>query len=172
MGRGYGTSRRMEQGNFDQMSNNQGRFAATESAIIIMQIGSCSSSGEHRRQAIAQGRDAVMELEQRVQTALAYSGVCPASFAWVPLKDGYICCAGLDFISSAEIDRKLDYGIRRRMDTVNYPYVDDFDNIIGWAPLKRPPPQVPRWLPCWTMYELYRYDLQVCRDRERAGLPW
>ncbi|KAI7537428.1 hypothetical protein KC331_g10934 [Hortaea werneckii] len=60
--------------------------------------------GETRRQAEAQGPEAVEEYERRVFQLLTYSGICPAGFKWFNMSGGYICGGGTHWMSHKAID--------------------------------------------------------------------
>ncbi|KAI7369577.1 hypothetical protein KC354_g1836 [Hortaea werneckii] len=76
--------------------------------------------GETRRQAEAQGPEAVEQYERRVFQLLTYSGICPAGFKWFNMRGGYICGGGTHWMSHKAID---DYfsGVDRtpRVEAVN-----------------------------------------------------
>ncbi|KAI6857211.1 hypothetical protein KC343_g601 [Hortaea werneckii] len=64
--------------------------------------------GETRRQAEAQGPEAVEQYERSVMQLLAFSGVCPAGFNWFNMRGGYICLGGNHWMSHQAIDDYFD----------------------------------------------------------------
>ncbi|KAK3707142.1 hypothetical protein LTR37_012311 [Vermiconidia calcicola] len=81
--------------------------STTDVTQTIMQQGSNAGAGEHRRQAISEGPDAVRRLDQRIQAMFLRCRPCPMGFVWIPLPNGYRCGGGTHFVSDLEIDKML-----------------------------------------------------------------
>ena len=147
------------------MMGGMQNVTTTQTVQIVTQQGVTSQSGENRKKAIAEGPEAIQQLELRVQQMIAQSGVCPKLYTWIPDAEasGYMCRGGNHFISDKEIDLMLANNFYQpQPQLVNHIAEEQIYEIkmygatsapLQFLPLKKPPPQLPRQYPCWIIYE-------------------
>ncbi|KAK5114053.1 hypothetical protein LTR85_010359 [Meristemomyces frigidus] len=64
-----------------------------------------STSGGEARKA-AESRGAVGQFEDGVQSMIVSMNICPATYKWYSIEQGYVCAGGNHFIRHAEIDKR------------------------------------------------------------------